>query len=76
MKTRILTVTNAYWESVRRPASVKWILFEGCWTCVGGDVALGYMLGLTPEQAKAELEKLGAKWRWSQVTDQEVKSVS
>jgi hypothetical protein len=60
MKTRYLHASNQFWSGVS-----KWILFEGCWTCVGPSKGrLSFLMGLTPSEAKRELEKLECKWEW------------
>lgn len=65
MKTRTLTVQTNFWT-----ATCRWIFRDG-WRCAIIDKELAFLKGLTPEQAKAELEKLGATWKWGPVEDKE-----
>jgi len=65
MKTRILTVTTDFWT-----AQSRWVFRYGKWECVITDKELGFLKGLSPEQARLELLGLGAKWQWTQVEDQ------
>jgi len=69
MKTRTLTVTTDFWT-----ASCRWVFRYSKWEGVIFDKELGFLKGLTPEQARLELLGLGAKWQWSAVTDQPVPS--
>lgn len=69
MKTRTLTVTTDFWT-----ATCRWVFRYGKWEVVILDKELGFLKGLSPEQAKSELDKLGAKWQWSRVEDRELKS--
>ena len=65
MKTRYLHASNQWWKGVS-----KWIFFEGCWTCVGPEKGkLSFLIALTPQQAKKELERLGCKWEWRETED-------
>lgn len=64
MKTRTLTVSTNFWT-----ASCRWVFRDGKWQSVIFDKELNFLKGLTPEQAKVELEQLGAKWQWSDIED-------
>ena len=71
VKTRTLTVSTPYWT-----ASCRWVFRYGQWEAVIFDKELNFLKGLSPEQARDELEKLGATWQWGRVEDEEVKSVT
>lgn len=71
MKTRVLTVSNPFWL-----ARCRWIFRNGKWEAVIFEKELAFLKGLTPEQAKSELEKLGANWQWGAVEDREPKTIN
>ena len=69
MKTRTLTVSTDHWT-----ARCRWVFRDLKWECVIMDKELRFLKDLTPEQCKAELEKLKARWQWGRVEDREVTS--
>ena len=71
MKTRILTVTTPYWT-----ARCRWVYRDSKWEPAIFDKELNFLKGLSPEQARDELQKLGAKWQWGPVRDEAVKEVT
>lgn len=71
MKTRVLHVHTPYWS-----ARCRWVFRDGKWEGVIFDKQLNFLKGLTPEQCKVELEKLGAKWTWGKVEDKPAPSVA
>lgn len=71
MKTRTLTVSNQFWT-----ARCRWVFREHKWESVIFDKELAFLKGLTTEQAKTELEKLGTNWKWGPVEDREPPVIS
>ncbi len=65
MKTRILLVKTPFWT-----AHCRWVYRNLKWEPVIFDKELNFLKGLTQLEAKSELEKLGAQWSWSPVTDE------
>jgi len=70
MKTRVLHVWNEFWK-----ARARWVFRSGKWEAVIMDKELNFLKGLSAEQARDHLEKLGCQWKWSEVTDEAVRTI-
>lgn len=57
---KTMTACNEFWSE-----SAEWHRIDGLWRCVGATGVLAQLKGMSPAQAKIELLRLGASWRWS-----------
>jgi len=67
MKTRVLHVSNQFWK-----ARARWVFRDGKWEAVIMDKELNFLKGLSAEQARDHLQKLGCQWQWDDVKEMEV----
>ncbi len=65
LKTRLLTVSTPFWT-----ARCRWVYRDSKWEPVIFDKELNFLKGLTQEQAREELQRLGATWSWSPVREE------
>lgn len=57
---KFLTASNEFWSETS-----LWEKKDGIWRCVSATGVLERLKGMNPAQAKVELLRLGAEWKWS-----------